>query len=71
MKLIIMQFSSTSCVFGTNILLSILFSNTLSLCSSLKVREQVSHPYTFIFFPNKKSANIFGFSVIAMKFVTV
>jgi phosphate starvation-inducible membrane PsiE len=30
---------------GPNILLSILFSNTLNLCSSLSVRDQVSHPY--------------------------
>jgi hypothetical protein len=35
----------TSALFGQNILLSILFSNTLSLCSSLNVRDQVSHPY--------------------------
>jgi hypothetical protein len=35
----------TSSVLGTNILLTILFSNTLSLCSSLNVRDQVSHPY--------------------------
>jgi hypothetical protein len=28
-----------------NILLSTLLSNTLSLCSSLNVRDQVSHPY--------------------------
>jgi hypothetical protein len=35
----------TSSLFGPNILLSILFSNTLSLCSSLNVRDQVSHPY--------------------------
>jgi hypothetical protein len=34
----------TSSLFGPNILLSTLFSNTLSLCSSLKVRHQVSHP---------------------------
>ena len=31
---------------GPNILLSTLFSNTLSLRSSLNVRDQVSHPYT-------------------------
>jgi hypothetical protein len=31
-------------LFGPNIL-NILFSNTLSLCSSLNVRDQVSHPY--------------------------
>jgi polysaccharide pyruvyl transferase WcaK-like protein len=30
---------------GPNIPLSTLFSNTLSLCSSLSVRDQVSHPY--------------------------
>jgi hypothetical protein len=34
-----------SSLFGPNILLSTLFSNTLSLCSSLNVRDQVSHPY--------------------------
>jgi hypothetical protein len=33
-------------LFDPNILLSTLFSNTLILCSSLKVRDQVSHPYT-------------------------
>ena len=31
---------------GPNILLSTLFSNTLSLHSSLNVSDQVSHPYT-------------------------
>jgi hypothetical protein len=30
---------------GPNILLSTLFSNTPSLCCSLSVRDQVSHPY--------------------------
>jgi polysaccharide pyruvyl transferase WcaK-like protein len=30
---------------GPNIPLSTLFSNTLSLCSSLNVRDQVSHQY--------------------------
>jgi hypothetical protein len=34
-----------SSLLGPNILLSTLFSNTLSLCSSLSVRNQVSHPY--------------------------
>jgi hypothetical protein len=34
-----------SSLLGPNILLSTLFSNTLSLCSSLSVRDQVSHPY--------------------------
>jgi hypothetical protein len=35
----------TSSLSGPNILLNTLFSNTLSLCSSLNVRDQVSHPY--------------------------
>jgi hypothetical protein len=35
----------TPTLFGPNILLSTLFSNTLSLCSYLNVRDQVSHPY--------------------------
>jgi hypothetical protein len=35
----------TSSLFGPNILLSTLFSNTLSLCFSLHVRDQVSDPY--------------------------
>jgi hypothetical protein len=37
--------SATSSVFSPNILLNTLFSNTLNLCSSLNVRDQVSHPY--------------------------
>jgi hypothetical protein len=43
----VMQFSPpsvTSYLFGPDILLSILFSNNLSLCFSLNVRDQVSHP---------------------------
>jgi hypothetical protein len=35
----------TSSLLGRNILLSTLFSDTLSLCSSLNVTDQVSHPY--------------------------
>jgi hypothetical protein len=35
----------TSILFSPNILLSTLFSNTLSLCSSLNVRDQVLHTY--------------------------
>ena len=34
----------TSCFLGPNIFLSTLFSNTLSLCSSLSVSNQVPHP---------------------------
>jgi hypothetical protein len=49
-KFIIMQFSprSVSFLLGPNILLNTLFSKTLSLCSSPKVRDQVSHPYSTI-----------------------
>jgi hypothetical protein len=36
---------ATSSTCGPNILLSTLFSNILSLCTSLNVRDQVSHPY--------------------------
>jgi hypothetical protein len=40
-----LQSPVTSSQFGPNILLSTLFSNTLSRCSSLNVRDQVSHPH--------------------------
>jgi hypothetical protein len=40
-----MQFSPPFRHFIPNILLSTLFSNTLSLCSSLNVWDLVSHPY--------------------------
>jgi hypothetical protein len=40
-----LQPSTTSSLLGPNIFLSTLFSNTFNLCSSLSVREQVSHPY--------------------------
>jgi hypothetical protein len=40
-----LQSPVTSFLFGPNIILSTLFSNTLSLCSSCNVRDQVSHPY--------------------------
>jgi hypothetical protein len=48
MKLLICSFLQspvTSSLFGPNNLLSTLFSNTLSLCSSLNARDKVSHPY--------------------------
>jgi hypothetical protein len=48
MKLLVMQFSQpyvTSFLFGPNVLLSTLISDTLILCSSLKVRDQISHPH--------------------------
>jgi hypothetical protein len=34
-----------SSLLDANILLSTLFSNIVSLCSFLNVRDQVSHPY--------------------------
>jgi polysaccharide pyruvyl transferase WcaK-like protein len=41
----LLQSPITSFLFGQNVLLGTLFSNTHSLCSSLNVRDQVSHPY--------------------------
>jgi hypothetical protein len=38
-------YSVTSSLWGPNIVHRTLFSNTLSLCASLNVRDQVSHPY--------------------------
>jgi hypothetical protein len=35
----------TLSLLGPNIVLRTLFSNTLSLCSYFRVRDQVSHPY--------------------------
>jgi hypothetical protein len=35
----------TTSLLGPNILLSTLFTSTLCLCSSLSVRDHVSHPY--------------------------
>jgi hypothetical protein len=40
-----LQSPVTYSLFGPNILLNTLFSNILSLCSSLNVRDQVSRPY--------------------------
>jgi hypothetical protein len=48
MKLLVMHFSPFTrhlILFGPTILISTLFSNNLSLCSPLNVRDQVSHPY--------------------------
>jgi hypothetical protein len=49
MELLIKQFSPTShhliSLFGPNILLNTVLSNTLSPCLSLKVRDYVSHSY--------------------------
>ena len=38
----------TSSLLGPNILFNTLFSNTISLCSSINVSDQVSHPYPTI-----------------------
>jgi hypothetical protein len=48
MNFIIMNFlyDPSSSLLGSNILLNTLFSKTLSLRSSLKVRDEVSHPYS-------------------------
>jgi hypothetical protein len=48
MKFIIMQFFPRSVFLplGPRILLNTLFSKTVSLCSSFKLRDQVSHPYS-------------------------
>jgi hypothetical protein len=50
MKLLINMFYPTSCqlFLGPNVIVNNLFSNTLSLCSSLKVKDQVSRPYKII-----------------------
>jgi hypothetical protein len=40
-----LHYPVNSSLLGSNILLSTLFSNTLSLRSSLDVSNQVSHPY--------------------------
>jgi hypothetical protein len=48
MKLLVMQLLHppiTPSLFGPNILLNTLFSNILGLCSSLNVRDHVSHTY--------------------------
>jgi hypothetical protein len=39
------HFSVTSSPLGLNILFSTLFSTTLSLCCSLNITDQISHPY--------------------------
>jgi hypothetical protein len=48
MKLLILQFSATSCHFlslGAYILLSTLFSNTFHLRASLNMKNEVPYPY--------------------------
>jgi hypothetical protein len=52
----------TSSLLGPNILLRTLFSNTLSLCSSLSVRGQVSHP-------DKTTGRIIVFYILTFTFL--
>jgi hypothetical protein len=52
-----LQSSGTSPLLGQNILLNTLFSNTLSPCSSLNVRDQVSHPYRIIIIIRNESSD--------------
>jgi hypothetical protein len=52
----------TSSLLGPNILLRTLFSNTLSLCCSLNVRDQVLHPY-------KKTGRIMVLYVLTFTFL--
>jgi hypothetical protein len=52
----------TSSLLGPNIPLSTLFSNALSLCSSLNVRDQVSHPY-------KTTGRIIALYILTVKFL--
>jgi hypothetical protein len=52
----------TSPPFGPNILFSTLFSNTLSLWSSLNVRDQVSHPY-------RTTGKIIGLYILTSTFI--
>jgi hypothetical protein len=47
---------------GPNILFNTLFSNTLSLCSSLIVSDQVSHPC-------KKTGKIIALCILIFKFL--
>jgi len=52
----------TSSLLGPNILLNTLFSNTFSLCSSLNVNDQVSHPY-------KTNSKIIVLYILIFKFL--
>jgi hypothetical protein len=50
-----------SSLFSPNTLFSTLFSNTLSLCSSLNVRDQVAQPY-------RTTGKIIVLCILAFKF---
>jgi hypothetical protein len=53
---------ATFTLIGPNILLSTLFPNTWKLCSSLSVRDQVSHPY-------KSTGKLIVLSILIFKFL--
>jgi hypothetical protein len=57
-----LHFPVTSSLLGPNIPLSTLFSNTLSLCTYLNVRDQVSHPY-------KTTGRIMVFYILTCRFL--
>ena len=57
-----LHFPVTSPLLGPNIPLNILFSNTLSLRSSLNISDQVSHPY-------KTTGEIIVVYILIFKFV--
>jgi len=65
MKLLNLQSSASSChcLLGPNVLLSNLFSNTLTLCFLLSVKDQVLHPY-------KTTGNISSVYILIFKFLT-
>jgi hypothetical protein len=83
MQFLIMQFSTLLSLHpsSVHIVLSILFSNTLSLCSSLIVRHQVSHPYRttgkikvldiliFRLFDSKQKETVLGWMVASITWV--
>jgi hypothetical protein len=54
----LLQLPPNSCLLGPHILLSTLSSNTLNLCSFLRMRDQVSHPHCH------HSRSIFGRNVL-------
>jgi hypothetical protein len=51
---------ATFSLLGQNILLSTLFSNTLVLCSPLRARDEVIHPY-------KTTVKIIGLYILIFK----
>jgi hypothetical protein len=60
----VVRVCGTSSLLGPNTLLNTLFSNTLSLRSSLNVSDQVSHPY-------RTTDNIIVLYILIFKFLDV